>query len=401
MILSKNVSAYYYSQNALRKALRSQDFWKYNLKKESIEKEINRITNFFATNSQKIVRINKTKLKSKEIFVADSLDDTLLLRCTDWILKRGFSLSSFDRNEDIKQVMNLLAQKNSYSIFRTDIKNFFESIKLKEIISVLERSDFYNLSVLEYLTKLGHYLESKNILSLPRGLSISSTLSNIYLQDLDRLIFQNFDVIFYSRYVDDILILTENDSYGITEEIGNWLEDHSLNLNLEKTKFVKVKDDNRNFEYLGYRFISVNGKYEIGIDKKKIDKIKTRICLAIKGFNQDKKYSLLLRRLKFLSGNTEMKIAGRSRKLLHGLRYQYSLSTEEHLMLNVKELDKFYHTILNSKKYSVSRKLRSLLENQQYIELRKISFTAGFERKITNSEDRKSISQIKRIWMHV
>ncbi|MDX1959616.1 MAG: antiviral reverse transcriptase Drt3a [Leptospiraceae bacterium] len=401
MIIVRNGSSYYYSQKSLRKAIRSQDFWRFKFRKEDIKKEIERIASFVAVDSNKIVLLNKTKLKSKDVFIAGSLDDTLLLRCTDWILKKGFFISNFDRNEDIKQIINLVSHNKNYSIYRTDIKNFFESIKFNEVVSRLENSDFFNFSVIEYLKSLEQYLKNKNVYTIPRGLSISSTLSNIYLMELDKLIYKDFNVIFYSRYVDDILLITEDDTSEIFNRISIWMNANGLSLNTEKTKHIKSNNPDRSFEYLGYKFIKPNDKYEIGIAEKKINKIKTRICLAIKGFLKDRNYSLLLRRLQFLSGNTEMKIAGRSKRLVHGIRYQYSLASKENLRIYIKELDIFYHKLLKAKRYSVSMKLRNILNSSQYTELKNISFSAGFEKKITRFEDRKSISQIKRIWMHV
>ena len=47
----------------------------------------------------------------------------------------------------------------------------------------------------------------KKGLGVPRGIGISSLLSEIYMRDLDDCIKKRPEVIFYARYVDDIFIL--------------------------------------------------------------------------------------------------------------------------------------------------------------------------------------------------
>ena len=54
-------------------------------------------------------------------------------------------------------------------------------------------------------------MKDKNIVpygkGVPRGIGISSPLSEVYMQDLDKTIKERQEVVFYTRYVDDIFII--------------------------------------------------------------------------------------------------------------------------------------------------------------------------------------------------
>ena len=90
--------------------------------------------------------------------------------------------------------------------------------------------------------------KGERTIGVPEGLSISNTLANIYMQDIDRK-YRGFDYISYYRYVDDILILVNEDKIDdVKKNIIDDIEELGLELN------EKIGDGSitKSFEYLGY-----------------------------------------------------------------------------------------------------------------------------------------------------
>lgn len=73
--------------------------------------------------------------------------------------------------------------------------------------------------------------KGERTIGVPEGLSISNTLANIYMQDIDRK-YRGFDYISYYRYVDDILILVNEDKIDdVKKNIIDDIEELGLELN--------------------------------------------------------------------------------------------------------------------------------------------------------------------------
>jgi hypothetical protein len=90
---------------------------------------------------------------------------------------------------------------------------------------------------------------------LPVGLPASAIIANLALIELDRLIHQDLTPIYYGRYVDDIILVIENNSdYKTSEEIWGWIIDRvGLLLKYEKS------DENKKDAYIRYVPKYLNG----------------------------------------------------------------------------------------------------------------------------------------------
>ena len=112
-------------------------------------------------------------------------------------------------------------------------------------------------------------VKKERILGVPEGLPISNTLANIYMQDID-IKYRNLDYISYYRYVDDILILVNEDKfYDVKRSICDDINKLGLELNdKEDEGFVT-----QTFEYLGY----VLNDSEVTVRKSSILKIEQSI----------------------------------------------------------------------------------------------------------------------------
>ena len=131
---------------------------------------------------------------------------------------------------------------------------------------------------------LEKYKENKGI---PQGLSISNILSSIYIGEID-LLFNNFSEfeLYYYRYVDDILIITNNNNLGkINEFIKHQLQTLDLTChdenNSEKVYLGKASEK---FDYLGYSFHFP----KVTIKQSSIDKFISSIASMFSDYSHNK-----------------------------------------------------------------------------------------------------------------
>ena len=237
---------------------------------------------------------------------------------------------------------------------------------------------------------------------VPRGIGISSLLSEIYMRDLDNSIKKRPEVIFYARYVDDIFILLaalpqDIDITAYYHELMDSFQNRGLKLkqeNDDKCCILDCSDKNQNktFEvtYLGYKLIicSKNGKKSslamFLMSDKKIERTKMRIDNAFKHFDETNKYSLhqarkdLVDSLKLITGN--VKLRGAKSGVKTGLYFNSDLlePTDDLGVLN---------DYLYAKKVSLYPKLfheeyeKKQFENSLYTRIRKFDFVKAWENK--------------------
>ena len=103
---------------------------------------------------------------------------------------------------------------------------------------------------------------------VPRGLALSAILSNLMMQVFDKSIQSHEETFYYSRYVDDIVIVTSarETAERFVAQVKNSLP-RGLGLNPNKRQIVdaegRVKPSKSSdpkitlfeFDYLGYRFL--------------------------------------------------------------------------------------------------------------------------------------------------
>jgi hypothetical protein len=398
-VLRKDIAKYTYSPKDLRNNLRKDDFWKYDLKPEKIQQETERIANKFARTNGSIQELKKQKLRGNLIFTTGTLYDALTIRRTNEIIKSTFSIKICSRDEEIKQIRNIIiSERPGTYIFRTDIKSFFDKLPFFEIVERLFSQNLVTKNTYNHLVNIFKETSTRGTNGLPRGLCISSSLSEYALHDFDHKILSSEYCLYYARYVDDIALLTSNEIDNIESRIEKKLP-FDLKLNKQKTVYKQIGIDN-SIEYLGY-FFSLKDACLIKIADKKLNKIKKRIILSLRCYlYKDKNFLLLADRLKFLSGNTILRMANRKKPITVGLRYQYQFCDNKILKKQLISLDTFMRRIIFSKKYQLSKKLNQNITLTQRRELLKISFLAGYEKKITKSLDRERVATIKAAWRY-
>jgi len=341
-------------------------------------------------------------------------------------LKRRYNVKPNDRSVTVSQIKTLLSEAGPFFILKLDIKSFFESIDRGKLIEELCSDMLVSTETQWLLKKLDSKFTSQNISGLPRGLSMSTTLSEIALSDFDDSIRAMQGVYYYSRYVDDILIFCFKNEKKIKKDTESLLEEmRSLEVNEEKTdeysiqckckglcicssgnckckEKCKCKEDDgkdQELEYLGYKFLfkdTPNGKrtknVDIDIADKKIKKMKTRIARSLQGYKKTGNYTITQQRLKFLTGNYPIYRGRSDVGLKGGIYYNYPMLTKYD---GLRELDQFKRNIARSMKHPIGRALRLSLSSEQLDWISNISFVYGHKKKVFHKFSRKQMYEIK------
>lgn len=283
-------------------------------------------------------------------------------------------------------------------ILRTDIESFFETIphrKLKEKIIQNNRLDYYSqntiLSILEQYKKI-----TKQDKGIPRGIGISSYLAEVYMKDFDNLVKSLDGVFYYTRFVDDIVIVSLED---ISEKFKEICQYYDLTINTNKNKLLCINEKNQNgqIDYLGYT-IKING--DISISKNKEKKIKKKIEITFETYKKESKYNDkrawkdLCNRLKFLTGNT--KLVNVKKNILVGSYFSnYLLNTSN----TYNALDIMLLRQIDKLKIYDKIQYRNVNKMKEY--LKQFTFKDGFANKIFYNFTPSEIITITRIWKNI
>jgi hypothetical protein len=353
--------------------------------------------------------------------------DHLILRAIARHLKLRHRVQIPSRDTLVRGIVEGLMDGTPMFILRRDITSFYESIPVKAIEEMLARDTRTPRIVKQYFQK---YFEQhcRTSFGLPRGVGLSAVLSEVFMRDFDKSIKRIDGVYRYYRFCDDILIFSTKSPEELDVELKASLP-ASMRFNTEKSQDWALLGgvtgpNHKPVEYLGYKF-SVSGPaknkisrtVQVGISDRKISKLKTRIVLSLLRYSKDRNFQCLRDRLRFLSSNyivhrnqSTVKAATHVRS---GIFYNYKMcgayslkaGTELHHdspdMRELRELDGFYHSILAGPSSRFSSLLSRTLSPQQRLELEKLSFLKGYQKRMLVRLHPREVSQVKEIWKNV
>jgi hypothetical protein len=354
--------------------------------------------------------------KFNEYYLTNDLPNKLVLRKLNDNLKRLYKDEQANRRIIISQVKTLLEETCPFWVLKTDIKSFYESIDRDRVIAKFKDDLMLSFQSMYLLRKVFENPTLSATTGVPRGMNISSTLSEIYMRKFDRWIRRFPGVYYYARFVDDIIVFTNSlqSSLDLIIVINSKLSElaDGLEINHTKTELFNgssLKSLNKStgnlirksndLEYLGYRFTKEKrGKIDylkVSIADKKIKKIKTRIVLAFLDFIKNKEFKLLENRIKFLTGNYSIRKNLDGNDLRAGIYYNYLQVTD---LTIFDELNRFYKKTLFSKNQSFGNKLSLALTSVQKEKLNKYCFKTGFNFKVYNSFKFEEMTAIISCW---
>lgn len=271
-------------------------------------------------------------------------------------INKTFKVIQADRNKIIKQIYNLLSDGFPKIVVRTDIHKFYESIPQNLLFDKLQNNTLLSPLSKKLLKRLFFEFErikDQTIMKpgkgIPRGFGVSAYLSELYMREIDNEIKSLPDIIYYARYVDDIIVVfSPKSKFQIREyqsEIKKIIYEGGLEINdnledrKDKTFNIKLMENplprQENLIFLGYKYIiKQNQDLKIELSDEKIIRYKNRIKLSINGYNHDSKFDeklarkLLLDRLKFLTGNFNLNHSKKSIKA--GIFYSNQMLSLNH-----------------------------------------------------------------------
>ena len=387
-----------FTKESLVKILTSSDVWRWGLVQNygSIDAAVRYISEHWKNNGLKISELKSTTLKKNNIFNVTRPEDDFAIRLLDRFIRRIYKVRQSDRTKIVKQVSTLLHDSGDHHIIRLDIKNCFESIKLKALIDKFEDDLILAPECLKLLKAINHNLiKNYNTHGLPRGLSISPTLAELYLETLDKELASNPHIIYSARYVDDIILFIPSNSEEIVKvAINTILKKLGLTINTDLEKYYSNPTKNASFDYLGYSIqVSTQKNKEnrvcISISNSKINKIKHRIVKSLINYKKTKNISLLKQRLEYLSMLKTVK-KGPNGHLLAGIAYNYQLVTDN--FESLKTIDGLFLNQIKEARFSIP-----ILDR---LRIEKISFFSNAKNKKIANFTKNKTSEIMEIWIN-
>ena len=400
-----------FTSQELIRHLKKGELYRNNLEKDDVIQEIDE-------NEQKIIdETFEFDIKyNQEHYFIENISQKLIIRKLNDNIKRIYKDEQANRKFIIHQVKTLLSEDAPFWVIKADIKSFYESIDRERIFRKLKNDAMISYYSIFILQKIFEYPSISNETGLPRGINISSTLSEIYMRKFDNWVQRSQDVYYYARFVDDIIIFLSNkeSAYNLFETLNeNLAEICSLEINTIKTELIegetfKALKSTRNrtatkskVEYLGYQFYidptstKKNKKVGISIADKKVKKIKTRLVKSYIDFTKNGDFALLTKRMKFLTGNYGISKSSDESILKAGIFYNY---THLNNLQILDALNTFHRKILFSKNGSFGTKLNAALTAHHKTALKKYCFRAGHTKKTFNSFSYVEMGQIIKCW---
>ena len=165
-------------------------------------------------------------------------------------------------------------------VLEFDIKGLFDNIRhdiLMKMVRQHTNEEWIILYIQRWLTA-PFQMENGELVSrnsgTPQGGVISSVLANLFLHYVfDDFITKEFKTIPWARYADDGIAhcVSLKQAKYLQRRLQERFEEYGLQLNLDKTKIVYCKDDDRNgdypnisFDFLGYTFKPRGAKSKYG-----------------------------------------------------------------------------------------------------------------------------------------
>ena len=399
-----------FSERNLKRILRPKDFFQAKHLRtfddfipsiQQAHKEVQNRTLTF-TNIQSSLR------KGKQVLKLPSLHQQLIVRKLNDTLARVYKTRQTDRNKICRTIQTLLSDPTPYHIVKCDIKSFFETIPRKSLQNLVLANHIFSRETKWVFRRLFECPKISGSYGLPRGLALSSTLSEKYLQTFDDRIKRQKGVFYYSRFVDDIIVFTGVEPADVLNFIIDELSKRGLKLNLRKTSLYSNSKDSfatpataalppPSFDFLGYAFSKAahNTPACVSIALSKVKKIKSRIARSFLAYSSDHDASLLEARIRFLTSNYYIEGSSSQSPLRAGVFYNYPIASDATGQMH--ELDCFLRAQILSPR-NIPFRRSSPLTSSLKKRLLTYTFEAGYSERKLQRFSAGQIAKIKRCW---
>lgn len=363
-------------------------------------------------------------LQGRQVFMFHRLWEELVARKLCSNIKRTSRARSKGRSQIVSNLRLLVEEGIPYRLYRLDVKSFYESFDTSYVIKEIGRIAELSPLSKKLIIDLFDCHSALGGTGIPRGLALSAALSEHLMQNFDHRVSSNPNVFFFSRYVDDIIVITsaKEDSNVFVRQLEDMLPP-GLKLNPTKRQVVEAKDQVSplkssepvvhlfNFDYLGYSFrvsepikdkSKVTGGHHrnvvVDIAKKKINRFKTRISRSFLDFSRTGDWSLLRDRVKFLTKNFSVYNEKAGGKKIAGIFHSYPLASSD--ADGISDLDKFLKNAILSKSGRITSLSSPKLTGAQKRELLSNSFYEGHSKASFVHFSGVRLKQIQACWIN-
>lgn len=407
-----------FSTYRLNKVIRKSDFQSVSVADHNIyrKKLLQEATESVRSNFSDVANpLSSFKLDGNKVYKIDKHHHRLIERNLTSNLNSISGKEAPNRVSIMKNLKLLLMEDVPYRIYRWDITKFFESFDNVEVEKFINQIP--NLSP-QSKRLLCSFLEKHKTLGgtgTPRGLSLSSVLTELMMCEFDSEISAHSDTFFYARYVDDIIIITS------ANEINQKFRHSAENILPKGLKFNELKSKESpiigkspsarrqndrfiySFEYLGYK-ISIKKRtnkdkhriIDIDMADKKVKKYKKRLSRVFYDFAKNGNTELLIDRLRFLTKNFKVYNQHLERTKLSGIYYNYPAIQGN--MSNLKDLDGFVRALVLGQKGRLGALLKNKLNSSLKSRILANSFVKGHKDVAFVTFRPERVGQIKRCW---
>lgn len=350
--------------------------------------------------------------RGKTIYQLDDTPENYFLnKQLQYNFRKTYKVKQANRFQIVEQLGKLLDDKFPKYIVRTDIKSFYESIPVDKIASKINEDNLLSPLSKKFIRQIiyGYKQLSGNEVGVPRGIGISAYLSELYLRNIDNEIRQLKNLMYYQRYVDDIVVIFYPETLqdlktNHLEDIRKIFNSNDLELNEdeEKTKVAELSGNSSkkvDLNYLGYKYTIKDStswterKLEVSLTDVKIDRFKKKIDLTIKAYkeqvniNKRRAASLLKSRIVFMTNNT--RLTNNKGHILTGIYFSNRLIT--HGKNQLQELDTYLSNEIDGLDLSLKQKNR----------LKTFSFSSGFDNKTFVKFTTTDMAFIMKAWKSI
>jgi len=362
-------------------------------------------------------------IAGKKGYVFTNFYSELISRLVAKNIKTNYKIKQSDRQTVIANAVSLLKEGGAYDVYRFDIKSFYESVDRNLLWQKLIGEAKCSWQTLRLISELFEHFKAWDIEGLPRGLGISSALSELALSEFDEKIRHMPEVFYYGRFVDDVLIITSaavaraDFEAELSGYLFEGLEFHDggkrNHLAIPRSKDEPSREECYSFDFLGYEFKVFNRnesgskckfkrrRLKIDLSPAKVEKIKVRLissfCAYMGSAKSPSDYRILKNRIMALAGNYYITDPISGVNIKTGIYYNYVHKNFIHGCA-LHKLDGLLHGLLFSKSHPLSCRIISNLTLQQRRQLAGYSFVSGFTDARFHSFSYKMLKTIKKGW---
>lgn len=355
-------------------------------KEQKLTEKLTTISSNVTASDFKLKIVQDSTITDKPVYKTEyNLENILTLKQLQYNFRKLYKVKQSSRYSIISQLKNFLDDGFPKIILKTDINEFYESIPHENLLKKINDDNLLTHLSMRFIQQILKEFKDKSgaTKGVPRGIGISPYLTELYMRDIETKIKHLPNLMYYARYVDDIILIfmpqINSTTRDYQKEVKEVLAKEGLTMNesVGKTKLIDISDKYKSqkysFEYLGYKFISgyESNKHiplTLTISTRKKRRYANRLKKAFELYtkqarlNEKQARKLFVKRIKFLMSNT--RLVNNKRNVITGIYYTNSLiSTTE----DFKILDKYFDTVI--KGFALPTQLADRIKKSNSFEL--------------------------------